>query len=63
MNNKVRYDFADLDIAGRLVWEQSWWHLESGAHSFPVSIEPSGVYLVFVETSGQRLTSRLAIMD
>ncbi len=52
-----------LDLAGRLVWEQNWSILESGAHSFPVSITPSGVYLVSVEAGGQRLTSRLAVLE
>lgn len=51
-----------LDLAGRRVWEREWALLDCGCHAFPVSIEPSGIYLVSVDACGQRLMSRLAVL-
>jgi len=52
-----------VDLAGRVVWEREWTCLEGGSHSFPVSIEPSGVYLVSANACGQMLSARLAVLD
>lgn len=68
---EISIDLADagpvrvsvLDIAGRQVWQTGWALLDCGCHTFPVTILPSGIYLVTAEACGERLTTRLAVLD